>query len=250
MAFATIRNTFRRWAGGLDMLAKDIMTRRVITVIADTPVTDIATLFLERHISAAPVVDENERMVGIVSEGDLVVRSDLGTDEHRHSWWLRLLNDNATLAGDYLKSHGKTAADVMSHNVVAVSEDTPVSEIARLMEQKHIKRVPVLDGDKIVGLVSRANIIRQIAAVKEVKVESYVDDDTIRKQTEEALRKEEWSSIGTTGITVNQGVVEFWGLIGSDAERNASRLAVESVAGVKKVVDHRQLRAARLVGYL
>lgn len=232
------------------MQAKDIMTRQVITVKADTPVAEIATVLLERHISAVPVVDANDMMIGIVSEGDLVVRSDIGTDEHRHSWWLRLLNDNATLAGDYLKTHGKTAGDVMTRNVVSVAEDTSVGEVARLMEQNHIKRVPVVKDGRIVGLVSRANIIRQIAAVKEVRVDSYVDDDTIRRQVEERLQKESWSSIGTSGVTVSNGVVEFWGLVGSDAERNASRLAVEEVAGVKKVVDHRQVRSARLVNFL
>lgn len=232
------------------MQAKDIMTRQVITVRPDTPVAEIATLLLQRHISAVPVVDENEKMIGIVSEGDLVVRSDIGTGEHRHSWWLRLLNDNASLAGDYLKTHGKTAGDVMTRNVISVAEDTSVGEIARLMEQNHIKRVPVVQDGRIVGLVSRANIIRQIAAVKELKVESYVDDNTIRRQVEERLQKESWSSIGTSGVTVNNGVVEFWGLIGSDAERSASRLAVEEVAGVKEVVDHRQVRSARLVNFL
>lgn len=232
------------------MQAQDIMTRRVITVTRDTQVTDIAKLLLERHISAVPVVDGDDRLIGIVSEGDLIIRQDIGTDEHRHSWWLRLINDNATLAGDYLKSHGKTAGDVMTRNVVTVNEDTPVGEIARLMEQNNIKRVPVVDGNAIVGLVSRANIIRQIAAVKEVRVESYVDDDTIRAQVDEVLRKEPWSSVGTSSLTVNEGVVEFWGLVGSDAERNAARVAVGGIAGVKKMIDHRQIRTVTLVGGL
>lgn len=232
------------------MQAKDIMTRRVITVTRDTQVGEIATLLLERHISAVPVVDSDDKLVGIVSEGDLIIRQDIGTDEHKHSWWLRLINDNATLAGDYLKTHGKTAGDVMTANVMTVTEDTQVGEIARLMEENNIKRVPVVDGDKIVGLISRANIIRQIAAATEVRVQSYVDDETIRTEVEAVLQAEPWSSVGTSSVTVNEGVVEFWGLVGSDAERGASRLAIETVAGVKKVIDHRQIRTALLVGAL
>lgn len=232
------------------MQAKDIMTRRVITVTRDTQVSEIAKLLLERHISAVPVVDGDERIIGIVSEGDLIIRQDIGTDEHKHSWWLRLINDNATLAGDYLKSHGKTAGDVMTVNLVTVKEDTPVGEIARLMEQNNIKRVPVIDGDKIVGLVSRANIIRQIAASKEVRVESYVDDDTVRSEVEAVLQNEPWSSVGTSSVTVNEGVVEFWGLVGSDAERSAARVAIGAVAGVKELIDHRQVRTLTLVGAL
>lgn len=232
------------------MKAKDIMTRRVITVTPDSTVGDIATLLLERNISAVPVIDEDKRVVGVVSEGDLVIRHDIGTDQPKHSWWLRLLNDSTALAGEYLKTHGRIARDVMTRDVITVEEDAPIAEIARVMEKNHIKRVPVLKDGMLVGIVSRANIVRQVAAVKELHVETYVDDDTIQRQVQEVLDKEPWASVATTSVTVNNGVVEFWGTVNSDAEREASRIAAEEVAGVNKVVDQRQIRSTVLVSGL
>lgn len=232
------------------MKAKDIMTRRVITVTPDSSVGDIATLLLERNISAVPVIDEDKRVVGIVSEGDLVIRHDIGTDQPKHSWWLRLLNDSTALAGEYLKTHGRTARDIMTKEIISVEEDTPIAEIARLMEKNHIKRVPVVKDGMLVGIISRANIVRQVASVKELRVETYVDDDTIRRQVQEALDNEPWASVATTSITVNNGVVEFWGTVNSEAERDASRIAAEAIAGVTQVVDQRQVRSTILVSGL
>ena len=232
------------------MKAKDIMTRRVITVDADKPVKDVAKLLLERNISAVPVVDDANKVVGIVSEGDLVFRHEIGTDQPRHSWWLNLINDNTALANEYLKTHGKVARDVMTRDVVTVTEDAPVAEIARLMEKNHIKRVPVVEDDKLVGIVSRANIVRRIASTKELHVETYVDDEAVRHQIEEVLDKQPWASVGTTSVTVSDGVVEFWGMVNSDAEREASRVAAEDVSGVKKIIDHRQVRPAVIGGGL
>lgn len=232
------------------MQAKDIMTRRVITVGAETSVQEIAQTLLQRSISAVPVVDAAGAVIGIVSEGDLIRRREVGTDEVRHSWWLGLLNDRATLAKDFLKTHGKAAKDVMTKDVVSVSLETPLAEIARLMEKNHIKRVPVVDGGKLVGLISRANIVRQIASAKELHVESYIDDTALKREVQEILDQEPWASPGTSSVTVSEGVVEFWGTVNSDEERQASRVAVQELAGVKEVVDHRQVRPVVLVSGL
>lgn len=230
------------------MKAKDIMTRRVITVDEDKPVSEIAKLMLERNISAVPVVDDANEVIGIVSEGDLIFRHEIGTDQPKHSWWLKLINDNTALANEYLKTHGKVARDVMTTNLVTVSEETSVAEIAHLMEKNHIKRVPVVEDGKLVGIVSRANIVRRIAAVKELHIETYVDDEAVRHQIEEVLDKQPWASVGTTSVTVTDGVVEFWGMINSDAERQASRVAAEDISGVKEIIDHRQIRPAVIGG--
>ena len=230
------------------MKAKDIMTRHVITVGAEMPVNEVAKLLLDRNISAVPVVDDAGKVIGIVSEGDLVFRHEIGTDQPKHSWWLRLINDNAAMANEYLKTHGKVAGDVMTKDIVSVTEETPVSDIARLMERHHIKRVPVVADEKLVGIVSRANIVRRIASAKELHVENYVDDEAVRHQVESVLDKQPWASAETTSITVSDGVVEFWGMIGSEAERDASRVAAEAVSGVKEVVDHRQVRQAVIGG--
>lgn len=225
------------------MKAKDIMTSRVYTVGPDAAVHDIAKLLLQRRISAVPVVDDESRLVGIVSEGDLIRRHDIGTDKERHSWWLRLFSDPSDLSREYTKTHGRLARDVMTKTVITVGEDTPVSEVAALLETHHIKRVPIMRDGELIGIVSRANIIQRIAAARDVHVIPInADDATIRSDVESALRGQPWASVGTTNVTVADGVVEFWGTIGSDSERDASRVAIEDIAGVAKVEDRRVVR--------
>ena len=147
------------------MRAIDVMTPNVITVDPDTLVQDLAKLLSERNISGAPVVDKTGGIVGIVSEGDLLHRSELGTERHtqkRRAWWLE--HFASELARDYVKSHGRTVKDIMTRDVATVSEDTELADIATLLETKRIKRVPVLRDGKIVGIVSRANLVRALAA--------------------------------------------------------------------------------------
>jgi CBS domain-containing protein len=143
--------------------AKDVMTAKVVSVTPDTPVEQIARLLLEQRISGVPVTDASGRILGIVTEGDLMRRPDLQT-ERRRPWWLRIVADERTRAEEYTKTHGSRAADVMTRNVVTVTEETTVGEIARLLERHHIKRVPVVREGKLVGIVSRANLIQGLAA--------------------------------------------------------------------------------------
>lgn len=227
------------------MKAKDVMTSKVVTASPETTVEDIAKTLLKRRISAVPIVDENDRLVGIVSEGDLIRRADLGTGDHPRSWWLSLFSGSADLAADYAKSRGHLARDVMTRETVTVSEETDLSEIAELLEKNHIKRVPVVRDSRLVGIVSRANLLQGLAAAKaKAHVPVEADDSEIRRQVSDALREQPWASIGTTNVTVTDGVVEFWGTVGSPEERDASRVAAESVPGVKEVVDHRALHTA------
>ena len=141
------------------MLARDVMAAPVLTVSPEKQVQDIAALLLECSISAVPVVDEGGHVRGIVSEGDLINRADAGT-RHRRSWWLEMLNGPEEQSRDYLRAHGQRAQDVMSRDVVATSEDTPLPEIAALLEKHHVKRVPVLRDGRLVGIVSRANLLQ------------------------------------------------------------------------------------------
>ena len=141
------------------MQAKDVMTTKVVTVQPDARVEHIAALLLERSISGVPVVDADGRLLGIVTEGDLMRRPEIGTERHR-GWWLRLFGDERERAAEYARAHGSRAADVMTRNVVTVSEETSVGEIARLLEEHRIKRVPVVRDDKVVGIVSRANLLQ------------------------------------------------------------------------------------------
>src|SRR5271165_5450277 len=144
------------------MRAMDVMTSEVITVRENASVTAVAKLLAEHGISAVPVVDKDNRVIGMVSEGDLLHRAETGTERSR-AWWLEMLASTNQLAGDYIKSHSGAVKDVMTRNVISVSDTTLVADIAVLLETNRIKRVPVLRDGKLVGIVSRANLVRALA---------------------------------------------------------------------------------------
>jgi CBS domain-containing protein len=220
------------------MRAGDVMTGEVVTVRPEARVEQVARLMLEHHISAVPVVEAEGRLLGIVSEGDLVRRVETGTLARR-AWWLDLLTDTAVQAREYVKTHGRRAADVMTGPVVTVGVDTPVEEIARLLERHGIKRVPVVRDGRVIGIVSRADLIRGLA-VRPVEPPPArgEDDRAIREAVLSALRAQPWW-IGTyRNVVVVDGVVHLWGLARSEAERQAMRVAAEAVPGVKGVEDH------------
>ena len=220
------------------MLARDVMTAAVVTVTSDARVEDIAKLLLDKHISAVPVVDSADRLVGMVSEGDLMRRRENETERHR-SWWLNLLVGPADQARDYVKVHGHTAEDVMTRDVVTVGEDTPVGEIAEILEKRRIKRVPVVREGKVVGIVSRANLLHGLAAHKDqISVAPSSDDRTIRKQVMELVAREGWITHGSLNVLVTDGAVELWGWVDSEEERKALKIAVAEIPGVRSLEDH------------
>ena len=225
------------------MQAKDIMTTRVVTVGPEESVTDIAQKLTHHHISAVPVVEQDGTLLGIVSEGDLLRRPEVGTEKAAGSWWLNLWRNPSDLADDFTKAHGKTARDVMTAPVISVGPDAPLSEIAETLERNHIKRVPIVEDGKVVGLISRANIIREIASASAVTIDTDADDEAIRRAVDKALSAQPWASYGTTSVTVKDGRVEFWGVVGSESERAATRVLAEEIGGVAGVVDHRALRS-------
>lgn len=214
------------------MLAQDIMTTNVITVGPDTSVRDIAKRLIANSISAVPVVERNGRLIGIVSEGDLMRRAESGT-ERRPSWWLSFMMSTDETARDYVKTHGKRASDVMTRSVVTVREDTPVQEVAELLERHQIKRVPVVRGDKVVGIVSRANLLRGLAAQPTVKAPT-ADDQTIKAAVEKAM-SEAGVNHQYLNVVVMDGVVRLWGAVESNAQKDAARVAAETAPGVKEV---------------
>ncbi len=221
------------------MKAKDIMTTKVVTVDPDTPVHAIASLLLEQHISAVPVIDEDRRILGIVSEGDLIPRAET---ERRQSWWLAAFSNADDLARQFVKTHGQRAKDVMTAEVVSVTEETPLAEIARLLEEHRIKRVPVTRDDRLVGIVSRADLLRGLAArgLQPMTVEAQ-DDRAIRDQLLRLLRHESWADTHLLTIVVDHGVIHLWGLVCSIEERQALLVAAESIPGVRGVEDHLRL---------
>jgi signal-transduction protein with cAMP-binding, CBS, and nucleotidyltransferase domain len=190
----------------------------------------------EHDVSALPVLDDVGNLVGMLSEADLIHRVEIGT-EKRRTWWQEALTGASTLAADFAKSHGKKVGEVMAAGVVSVSEDTPLSEIAALLERKRIKRVPVVKDGKLVGIVSRSNLIQALASVVDRVDQHDETDRQIRLELLSRLQQQPWTDFGSRNITVGNRVVHLWGLVGSDAERKALLALAESVPGVSRVAD-------------
>ena len=219
------------------MNAADVMVSKVITVRPDTSVREIAEILLANRISAVPVVDENDAPVGIVSEGDLIHRVETGTELHR-SWWLEFLTGKNVLARDFVKSHARKAADVMTHPVITVKPDTPLGELASLLEKHQIKRVPVAKDGKIVGIVSRANLVQALVSLGNVPAaDAAVEDSALHDNLLARLRLQPWWT-DHVNIIVRNGTVELWGVVESEAERDAIRIAVEVTPGVHKIANN------------
>lgn len=221
------------------MQARDVMTRNVVTVTPETSVSEIARLLLEKRISGVPVVDADGRLVGIVSEGDLVRRLE-DEDGSGRSWWLGLLATPEERAEAYVRAHGRRAADVMTKNVISVTPDTPIAAVARLLEERHIKRVPVVENGKLVGIVSRADLLRAIAARQPEAASP--DDRALRERLDRELEKAGLDYHPYVNIVVADGVVHLWGIVSSRREAEALRLAAENVEGVKAVESHLAVR--------
>jgi CBS domain-containing protein len=225
------------------MNAKDVMTTEVITVTPEMTVQELAKTLSEKGISGAPVVDAGNRLVGLVSEGDLLHRAETGTErrvQRRRSWWLDSVAAEEELARDYVKAHGRTVADIMTRDVISVDETTDLADIAMLLETKRIKRVPVVSGGRLVGIVSRANLVRALATTSSApKIVADADDRTIREELLAELRRQQWANIWAADIMVRDKVVHLWfSADESEAERQAVRVAAENVAGVQRVEEH------------
>ena len=224
------------------MRAVDVMTTDVITVDPDTTVQALAAMLAERGISGAPVVDSSGRLVGIISEGDLLHRAEIGTArrhrERRRSWWLDHFASD--LAREYVKSHGRIVKDIMTRDVVTVTEDTELADVAALLEAKRIKRVPVVREGKIAGIISRANIVRAVGSSKGAPPrEGETDDRSIRVKLLAELGREEWAKVWPEDVLVRDGTVHLW--ISADEppeKRQALRIAAETIPGVRGVEEH------------
>ncbi|MCP3463374.1 CBS domain-containing protein [Bradyrhizobium sp. CCGUVB23] len=219
------------------MQARDVMVSPVITVDANATVRQVAQLLLAQRISAVPVVDADNRILGIVTEGDLLHRAEAGT-ERPYSWWLRILTGDAQMATDYIKSHAIKITDIMTRDVVTVTPETALHDIAMLLEENQIKRVLIVNQQgQLVGLVSRANLLQAIASARP-KLEISLPDATIRKRFLEELKNQSWAHTFNLNATVQNGVIDLWGFAPSAAERAAIRVAAEAIPGVVTVNDH------------
>jgi CBS domain-containing protein len=218
------------------MKAADVMVANVISVTPDVLVQDVAYILLSNRISAVPVIDDDGQLLGIVSEGDLMRRAEAGTGRHR-SWWLAALTRAEVLAADYAREHARKITDVMTRNVVTVTPDTPLQDIATLLEKNGIKRVPVVEGGKVVGIVSRANLLQALASTRK-QVDVDADDSAIRESIVNRLQAESWTTPSLMNVIVQNGTAELWGIVSSQAEKRAVRVAAESTPGVRGVTDN------------
>jgi CBS domain-containing protein len=220
------------------MNAVDVMVSNVITVNVDATVQEVAGTLATNHVSAVPVVDRQGKLAGMVSEGDLIRRSEIGTERSR-SWWLDALSTNRKLAEEFVRSHSRRVSDVMTTNVISVKPDSTLGEIASLLEKNGIKRVPVVQDGTVVGIVSRANLVQALASVIELPLEGTVEsDESLRGKVLARLQEAPRVRPALLNVIVHDRIVELWGTVDSEAERKAIRVAAEATPGIRHVNDN------------
>lgn len=226
------------------MKAADVMVTNVVTVGPDACVQDVARTLLACRISAVPVVGSDGEVLGIVSEGDLMRRVEAGTGRKR-PWWLAILTGREVLASEFVKEHSRKVTDVMTRRVVTAAPDTPLSTIATLLEKNAIKRVPIVQDGKVVGIVSRANLLQALASLnKGAEVATPIADTKIRENVLTQLKAEPWTRTSLINVIVQDGAVELWGMVDSMSEKKAVRVAAEVTPGVRAVNDNLVIRPA------
>jgi len=219
------------------MKAKDVMTRAVVSVDPDATVLQAARLMLQHHISGLPVVDKQGTLVGVLSEGDFLRRSETHT-ERRRSRWLEFLMGPGRIAGDYVHSHGSKVSEVMTSDVKTVGEDASLEDIVQLMEKCRIKRVPVMRGGKLAGIVTRSNLMHAMVSLARVSPPGAQSDGAIREKLLAEIKKQEWAPASSANVVVHNGIVELWGMIIDERQREALKVAAENISGVTAVKDH------------
>ncbi len=218
------------------MMASDVMVTQVVSVSPNETVRNVARLMIDRRISGIPVVDDAGSIVGIVSEGDLMRRAESGT-ERRHSWWLDLFATNDSLASEYVREHARRIGDVMTRNVITVTPETDLADVASVLERNRIKRVPVVDKNRMVGIVSRANLLQALAASRGTAADVSRGDAALREAVIARLKAESWTP-RFLNVLVVDGKVSMWGVVHSPSEKAAARVAAETLSGVKAVDDN------------
>ncbi|MGA8611583.1 MAG: CBS domain-containing protein [Xanthobacteraceae bacterium] len=217
------------------MQVRDVMTPNVISVKADESILIAARLMLQNRISGLPVVDANGALVGVVTEGDFLRRGELGTSRRRPKW-LEFLVGPGRLASEYVHQSGRKVAEVMTADPLTVGENDPLETVVKLMERRRIKRLPVMRDGRMVGIISRANLLHALASLARETPPATTDDAAIRERILAALAKLHWAF--GINVVVKDGVAEIWGTIMDERERQGCIVAVENVPGVKKVHDH------------
>jgi CBS-domain-containing membrane protein len=219
------------------MKASDVMTRRIVSVAPDASIEDAVALMLKHRISGLPVLDASHHLVGIITEGDFLRRAETGTERSRPRW-LEFIIGPGRAADEYVRARGRKVGEIMTRDLKTVAEDTPLDHVVALMEENHIKRLPVMRGDELVGIVSRANLLHALASLAREGAPMAADDASIRERLIRELEKQFWAPLAMINIIVRHGVVEYWGSILEEHEREALKVAAENIPGVTGVRDH------------
>ena len=220
------------------MRAHQIMTRPVITVTPETTIVEAANTMLQKHVSGLPVVGATGKLLGIISEGDFIRRSEIGTQRKRGRF-LKFILGPGQAATDFVHEHGRKVAEIMTPQLltITITEDTALDEIVELMEKNSVKRLPVMRGDRIVGIVSRANLLQTVASLAREIPDPTADDDHIRNRVIDTIEKNDWCPFGLS-VILRGGIVHLSGVITEERSRKAAVVAAENVTGVTKVHDH------------
>lgn len=218
------------------MRAHQIMTRSVVTVTPESTILEAANKMLQWHVSGLPVVSAAGKLVGIISEGDFLRRSEIGTGRKRGRW-LKLISGAGEEATDFVHEHGRKVSEAMTREPFTITEDAPLEEIVRTMQSHNVKRLPVMRGEMLVGIVSRANLLQAVASLARDIPDPTADDDHIRRHIIDSLEKNDWCPIGLN-VVVRHGIVHLSGVITDERSRQAAIVGAENVAGVTKVHDH------------
>ena len=219
------------------MNAADVMTRDVITIAPEASIMEAVRLMLQHRISGLPVVDAAGRLQGVITEGDFLRRAETGTQRKR-SRWVEFLLGPGRLATEYAHTSGRKVDEVMTPDVHTVTDDAPLEQVVHLMERYRVKRIPVMRDDKLVGIVTRANLMRALAGFALTASPIAAGDAAIREQLLTELKKQPWAPVGLIDVVVKDGVVKLRGALTDERERQAIRIAAENIPGVKQVEDN------------
>ena len=218
------------------MKARDVMTHCVVGIAPEAPILDAISRMISHQVSGMPVIDAKGKLVGIVTEGDLVRRVETGTEPPRRRW-LELLLGPGSRADEYSRVHGRSVQDVMSRDVVTVGKDTPLTNVVRLMEENQIKRIPVVEDDAVVGIVSRADLVFALSKYLIQAPKGPTTDESIRRKIVSEMKRQSWCPVNSVRVAVRQGRVRFDGAIFDERERGALRVLAENIDGVKAIED-------------
>jgi CBS domain-containing protein len=225
---------------GLAMKVQEIMTRDVISVRPETPIRDVAALLAKRRISGVPVTTDDDKMLGIVSEGDLLRRPEIGT-EPKGNWWLEGFAQADAIASTYAKAHGLKAGDVMTRHVASVHPSADLVEAAAVLDSHHIKRVPVVHEGKLIGIVTRSDIVRALSRSRTMQPGQALDDGTLQKAILEKMRVQFWLDTSFVNLTVRNGIVALGGFVATAEQRRALCVLIAEIAGVLDVEDNLEI---------